>query len=49
MCGWLHGGRRLPWDEIMVVDPCGEWFGEGSVVAAGVVEVAGGVDESGGW
>ncbi len=31
------------------MDPGGEGFGEGSVVAAGVVEVVGGVDEGGGW
>jgi hypothetical protein len=28
-----------------LVDPVGEWFSEESVVAAGVVEVGGGVDE----
>jgi len=32
-----------------LVDPGGEWFGEGSVMAAGVVEVTSGVDEGGGW
>jgi hypothetical protein len=32
-----------------LVDPGGEWFGEGSVVAVGVVEVLGGVDEGGWW
>ncbi len=32
------------------MDPFGEWFGEECVVAAGVVEVLGGVDEgSGAW
>ena len=44
----LHGGRRRPWGEVVLVDPRGEGFGEGSVVAAGVVEVVGGVDEGGG-
>lgn len=42
-------GRRSPWDETMLVHPCGEWIGEGSVVAAGSVEVVRGVDESGRW
>ena len=32
-----------------MVDPGGEWFGEGSVVVAGVVEVVGCVDEGGWW
>ena len=45
----LGGGRRWPWGEVVLVDPGGEKFGEGSMVAAGVVEVLGGVDEGGGW
>ena len=36
------------WCEVVLVDPGGEWFGEECVVAAGVVEVVGGVDEGGG-
>ena len=45
----MHGGCRWSWGEVALVDPCGEWFGEGSLVAAGVMEVVGGVDELGGW
>lgn len=41
--------HRSRWGEVVLVDPGGEGFGEGSVVAAGVVEVLGGVDEGGGW
>lgn len=44
----LHGWCSL-WGEVVVVDPCGEWFGEEPVVTAAVVEVVGGVDELGGW
>ncbi len=49
----MLGGRTLGrggvlWGEVVLVDPVGEWFGEESVVAAGVVEVVGGVDEGGG-
>ena len=47
--GRLDGGRGSRGDEVVLVDPGGEWFGEGSVVAARVVEVVGGVDEGGGW
>ena len=46
--GWLYG-RRWSWGEIVLVDPGGEWFGESSVVTAGVLEVLGRVDEGGGW
>lgn len=46
----LRGTRGLWGCEVVLMDPFGEWFGEECVVAAGVVEVLGGVDEgSGAW
>lgn len=46
--GRLHSWGWSSWGEVVFVDPCGEWFGEECVVAAGVVEVLSGVDECGG-
>ncbi len=46
--GRTLGRGGVLWGEVMLVDPVGEWFGEECVVAAGVVEVVGGVDERGG-
>lgn len=51
---WRRGDRRRvlsgsPWRrDVVIVDPGGEWPGEECVLAAGVVEVVGGVDECGG-
>lgn len=47
--GRLHSWGWSLRGEVVLVDPCREWFGEGSVVTAGVVEVVGGVDECGRW
>jgi hypothetical protein len=44
----LHGWCRALRGEVVFLHPGGEWFGEQAVVAAGVVEVVGGVDECGG-
>jgi hypothetical protein len=38
----------LTWGEVVLVEPACQWLGEASVVAAGVLELAGGVDEGGG-
>ena len=44
----LHGWCRALRAEVVFLQPGGEGFGEECVVAAGVVEVVGGVDEGGG-
>lgn len=43
----LHGWCRALRGEVVFLHPGGEGFGEECVVAAGVVEVVGGVDECG--
>ena len=43
----LEWGWAL-WGEVVLFDPGCQWLGEVGVVAAGVLELAGGVDECGG-
>ena len=48
---WLDVPLRwsgLSWGEVVLVDPGCQWSGEAGMVAAGVLELAGGVDESSG-